>query len=118
LLVGLVVKNGIILLDYANQLTAAGLPLETSIIRAAAVRLRPIMMTTLCTILGLVPLAIGLGSGAEMQKPLAIAVIGGLSLSTIFTLFFVPVIFYIIRRLTPSKAAPVTPVTPATDDKS
>ncbi len=99
LLVGLVVKNGIILLDYANQLYAAGLPLEESIIKAASVRLRPIMMTTLCTLLGLIPLAVGMGSGAEMQKPLAIAVIGGLSFSTVFTLFFVPPIFYLLRRL-------------------
>jgi CzcA family heavy metal efflux pump len=93
LLVGLVVKNGIILLDYTNKLQQSGMSLEDALIRAGTVRLRPIMMTTLCTLLGLFPLAIGLGTGAELQKPLAIAVIGGLSLSTIFTLIFVPVIF-------------------------
>jgi CzcA family heavy metal efflux pump len=93
LLVGLVVKNGIILLDYTNKLQQSGMSLDNALIRAGTVRLRPIMMTTLCTLLGLFPLAIGLGTGAELQKPLAIAVIGGLSLSTIFTLIFVPVIF-------------------------
>jgi len=93
LLVGLVVKNGIILLDYSNKLQQSGMSLDHALVRAGAVRLRPIMMTTLCTILGLLPLAIGLGTGAELQKPLAIAVIGGLSLSTVFTLIFVPVIF-------------------------
>jgi CzcA family heavy metal efflux pump len=93
LLVGLVVKNGIILLDYTNKLQQSGMSLDNALIRAGTVRLRPIMMTTLCTLLGLFPLATGLGTGAELQKPLAIAVIGGLSLSTIFTLIFVPVIF-------------------------
>jgi len=93
LLVGLVVKNGIILLDYTNKLQQSGMSLDHALIRAGAVRFRPIMMTTLCTLLGLLPLAVGLGTGAELQKPLAIAVIGGLSLSTIFTLIFVPVIF-------------------------
>jgi CzcA family heavy metal efflux pump len=97
LLIGLVVKNGIILLEYTNRLQEEGLPLESAIIEAGRVRLRPIVMTTLCTILGLLPLALGLGAGAELQKPLAIAVIGGLSLSTVFTLIFVPVVFRILQ---------------------
>jgi multidrug efflux pump subunit AcrB len=62
------------------------------------VRLRPILMTTLCTLFGLAPLALGLGPGAEMQKPLAIAVIGGLALSTIITLLFVPVALALVRH--------------------
>jgi CzcA family heavy metal efflux pump len=93
LLIGLVVKNGIILIDYARHLIGERLTIEEALIQAGTVRLRPIMMTTICTILGLLPLAIGAGSGAELQKPLAIAVIGGLLLSTVFTLVFMPVMF-------------------------
>jgi CzcA family heavy metal efflux pump len=93
LLVGLVVKNGIVLLDYARRLHEGGLPLRDAVSEAAAVRLRPILMTTLCTLFGLLPLAFGLGAGAELQKPLAIAVIGGLGLSTLGTLYAVPAIY-------------------------
>ncbi len=99
LLVGLVVKNGIILLDYTNHLRKDGLSLDDALIAAGTVRIRPILITTLCTILGLLPLGLGFGAGAELQKPLAIAVIGGLSLSTIFTLVFMPVIFRILEGI-------------------
>jgi len=99
LLVGLVVKNGIILLEYTNRLRSEGHSVESALLEAGRVRLRPILMTTLCTILGLMPLALGLGAGSELQKPLAVAVIGGLSLSTIFTLVFVPVVFRLVTRL-------------------
>ena len=78
LLIGLVVKNGIMLLDYMFRLHDAGEPFESAIAHAGRVRLRPILMTTFCTLFGLLPLALGLGSGAELQKPLALAVIGGL----------------------------------------
>lgn len=98
LLVGLVVKNGIILLEYTNRLRAEGHALDSALIEAGRVRLRPILMTTLCSLLGLLPLALGLGAGADLQKPLAIAVIGGLSLSTIFTLIFVPVVFRLVNK--------------------
>ncbi len=90
LLVGLVVKNGIVLLDFAEKRHADGLPLADAIFAAGRVRLRPILMTTLCTLFGLLPLALGIGAGAELQKPLALAVIGGLSLSTLVTLYLVP----------------------------
>jgi multidrug efflux pump subunit AcrB len=90
LLVGLVVKNGIVLLDFAERRRAEGLPVDEAMLAAARVRLRPILMTTLCTLFGLLPLALGLGAGAELQKPLALAVIGGLSLSTLVTLYLVP----------------------------
>ena len=93
LLVGLVVKNGIVLLDFAHRKVDAGEPLDQAVLEAARVRLRPILMTTLCTLFGLLPLAFGLGAGAEMQKPLALAVIGGLSLSTIVTLYLVPSVY-------------------------
>jgi multidrug efflux pump subunit AcrB len=98
LLVGLVVKNGIIFIDCANRNLAAGETVENALIEAGRVRIRPILMTTLCTLLGLLPLAFGFGAGAELQKPLAIAVIGGLSLSTFFTLIFMPVVFRALRR--------------------
>ena len=86
LLVGLVVKNGIVLLDFADRRHHEGMPLYDAILAAARVRLRPILMTTLCTLFGLLPLALGAGAGAELQKPLALTVIGGLSLSTLVTL--------------------------------
>jgi CzcA family heavy metal efflux pump len=98
LLVGLIVKNGIILLDFTRRRGLFdGLPLEEAIADAARVRLRPILMTTLCTLFGLFPLALGVGAGSEMQRPLAIAVIGGLSLSTLITLFVVPTLVVAIR---------------------
>jgi multidrug efflux pump subunit AcrB len=98
LLVGLVVKNGIVLLDFVDKRRAEGLPLHDAIIAAARVRLRPILMTTLCTLFGLLPLALGIGAGAELQKPLALAVIGGLSLSTLVTLYLVPSMFLATHR--------------------
>jgi multidrug efflux pump subunit AcrB len=92
LLIGLIVKNGIILVDYAQALADRGAEWHEALVRAGGVRLRPILMTTLCTLFGLLPLALGLGPGAEMQRPLAIAVIGGLSVSTLVTLLFVPAV--------------------------
>ena len=96
LLIGLIVKNGIIFIDYADRLNEEGLDPREALVQAGAIRLRPILMTTLCTLFGLLPLALGLGSGAELQKPLAIAVIGGLSVSTIITLVFVPTMMSLI----------------------
>jgi len=97
LLVGLIVKNGIILVDYADIISKEEPDRLEALARAGAVRLRPILMTTLCTLFGLLPLALGLGAGAEMQKPLAIAVIGGLSVSTVVTLVFVPALLALVE---------------------
>jgi multidrug efflux pump subunit AcrB len=98
LLVGLIVKNGIILLDFTrHRLQDGGVELEQALREAARVRLRPILMTTLCTLFGLLPLALGIGAGSELQKPLALAVIGGLALSTPVTLFVVPVLLVAVR---------------------
>ena len=98
LLVGLIVKNGIILLDFTrHRMRTDGLALEPAIRDAARIRLRPILMTTLCTLFGLLPLGLGLGAGSEMQKPLALAVIGGLALSTPITLYVVPTLLVAIR---------------------
>jgi multidrug efflux pump subunit AcrB len=98
LLVGLVVKNGILLLDRAEEGREEGLGVTEAIESAAAVRLRPILMTTLATLLGLVPLALGLGEGAELQRPLAITVIGGLSISTLVVLLGLPSAYVLVRR--------------------
>jgi CzcA family heavy metal efflux pump len=101
LLVGLIVKNGIILLDFTHRrMRLDGVTLERAIQDAARVRLRPILMTTLCTLFGLLPLALGLGAGAELQRPLALAVIGGLALSTPITLYVVPTLLVAIRGRT------------------
>ncbi|HEX5076903.1 MAG TPA: efflux RND transporter permease subunit [Gemmatimonadaceae bacterium] len=98
LLVGLIVKNGIILLDFTRRrMRSDGLVLEEAIRDAARIRLRPILMTTLCTLFGLLPLALGLGAGSELQRPLALAVIGGLALSTPVTLYVVPTLLVAIR---------------------
>jgi len=97
LLVGLVVKNGIMLLDLSERLHSDGESFESAIAHAGRVRLRPILMTTVCTLFGLLPLALGLGSGADLQKPLALAVIGGLALSTPVTLLAVPGLYAAIK---------------------
>ncbi len=92
LLVGLVVKNGILLVQKAQELVAAGVSPADALVAAARRRLRPILMTTLCTVFGLLPLAFALGSGSELQRPLAVAVVGGLLLSTIGTLVALPLL--------------------------
>jgi multidrug efflux pump subunit AcrB len=98
LLVGLVVKNGIMLLDFSEKLHAEGQPFEAAIAEAGRIRLRPILMTTFCTLFGLLPLALGLGAGAELQRPLALAVIGGLALSTPVTLLAIPGLYAAITH--------------------
>lgn len=90
---GIVVNNAILLVDQAARLNAEGLGLNDSVMEAGRRRLRPILMTTLTTVLGLVPLALGIGEGADAQAPLARAVIGGLTGATFITLFLIPVIF-------------------------
>ena len=97
LMVGLVVKNGIILFEYYERLRGTQSVAE-ALVQAGRIRMRPILMTTLCTLFGLLPLALGIGSGAELQKPLAIAVIGGLSLSMLVTLVIMPVLYASVRR--------------------
>ena len=105
MLVGIVVKNGILLLDHAQKAEELhGLSPTEAVVQAGEVRLRPILMTTLTAILGLLPLALGLGAGAQMQQPLAIAVIGGLTFSTIFTLIFAPMLYVTLRGLNSQKS--------------
>jgi CzcA family heavy metal efflux pump len=98
LMIGLVVKNGIILFEYVMKLREEGLPLDEALATAGRIRVRPILMTTLATLFGLLPLSLGLGTGSELQKPLALAVIGGLLLSTFITLFVMPVMYSLIVR--------------------
>jgi HAE1 family hydrophobic/amphiphilic exporter-1 len=98
MLAGIVVNNAIVLIDRINQLRARGTDKTTAIIEAAQSRLRPIFMTTLTTSLGLLPMAIGLGEGAEMRVPMAVTVIFGLLFATVLTLFFIPVIYSLFDR--------------------
>ncbi|MBC8143739.1 MAG: efflux RND transporter permease subunit [Armatimonadetes bacterium] len=99
LLVGIVVKNGILLIDYTNQLRERGRTRDEAVLEASPTRLRPILMTSLAAGFGMVPLALGLGEGSETQAPLATAVVGGLTTSTVLTLFVVPVVYTLFDDL-------------------
>jgi hydrophobic/amphiphilic exporter-1 (mainly G- bacteria), HAE1 family len=98
MLVGIVVKNAIILIDRVNQLREEGLSKREAICAAAESRLRPISMTTLATLFGFLPLAIGLGAGSEVRAPMAITVMGGLAVSTLLTLVVIPVVYDLLDR--------------------
>ena len=93
MLIGIVVKNGIVLIDYITLNRERGMSIRRAVIDGGRSRLRPVVMTTLTTILGMVPMAVGTGEGAEMWRPMGVAVIGGLTFSTILTLLFVPVLY-------------------------
>jgi len=98
MLAGIVVNNAIILIDKINQLRSSGMEKVAATIEAGSNRLRPILMTTLTTVLGLLPLAIGMGEGAEMRAPMAITVIGGLLVSTLLTLLVIPSVYLLLDR--------------------
>lgn len=98
MLAGIVVKNAIVLVDRVNQLRAEGLDKVAALRQAAESRLRPITMTTLCTLIGFMPLAIGWGDGSEVRAPMAITVIGGLAVSTLLTLIVIPVVYNLLDR--------------------
>ncbi len=104
LLIGLDVKNGIILIEYIGQLQEQGMPLKQALVQAGRTRFRPILMTSLCTIFGLAPLALGLGPGAQMQQPLAIAVIGGLITNMLITRLLIPVGYLLLMGRSASMA--------------
>jgi HAE1 family hydrophobic/amphiphilic exporter-1 len=93
MLVGIVVNNGILLIDFIRQQRADGVGKEDAIIRAGATRLRPILITSLTTVVGMLPIALGLGEGGEALQPLGAVVVGGLLSSTLLTLLFVPVMY-------------------------
>tara|TARA_R110002073_G_scaffold103664_5_gene234721 strand:+ start:34253 stop:37681 length:3429 start_codon:yes stop_codon:yes gene_type:complete len=98
MLAGIVVNNAIVLIDYINLLKSRGLSLEDAVMEAGKARLRPILMTTITTALGLLPMALGFGNGAELRTPLAISVISGLVVSTVLTLVLIPTLYVLVDR--------------------
>jgi len=98
MVVGIVHKNGILMLDAEQYFSARGLPLREAIFQAGRRRLRPILMTALAAIFGMLPLALGVGSGAQLLQPLAIAVIGGVAVSMLLSLLITPVLFLLLRE--------------------
>ena len=103
MMLGIVVSNGVLLVDYTNVLRRRGIELHEAVVRAARTRLRPILMTSLATVFGLLPMALGLGTGGETNAPLARAVIGGLTVSTVLTLFLIPTLYTILEERFPRK---------------
>ena len=93
MLVGIVVKNGIVLVDYTNLMRDRGLSLSQAVLSSGRSRLRPVLMTTLTTVLGMLPLAIGFGEGSEIWRPMGVAIMGGLTFSTVITLVLIPVVY-------------------------
>ena len=93
MLIGIVVKNGIVLIDYITLCRERGLAVVNSVVTSGKSRLRPVLMTTATTVLGMIPMAIGGGQGSEMWSPMAIAVIGGLTISTVLTLILIPTLY-------------------------
>lgn len=100
MLIGLVTKNSILIVEFANQLRESGKAVFDAVVEAATIRLRPILMTSFSTIFGVLPIAIGLGAGAESRRPLGLAVVGGLFFSTFLTLVIVPVVYTLLARFT------------------
>ena len=103
MLMGIVVNNGIVLVDCINRFRLEGMGMEEAIINAGSVRMRPVIMTAATTILGLAPLAAGLGTGAEMMQPVAIVCMGGLIYSTVTTLLIIPIMYRIFAKKTVNK---------------
>ncbi|MBN2009813.1 efflux RND transporter permease subunit [candidate division KSB1 bacterium] len=103
MLIGLVTKNSILIVEFSNQLRNQGKDVVEAVIEAATIRLRPILMTSFSTILGILPIAIGFGAGAEARRPLGLAVVGGMLFSTFLTLILVPVVYTLFAKLTVKK---------------
>ena len=104
MLLGLVTKNAILLVDYANQARERGMGIREAIIEACSLRLRPILMTTLSTLLGMLPVALGIGEGAELRQSMGVVLIGGLTTSTLLTLVVVPLIYMLAEEYREKKA--------------
>ena len=115
LLIGIVKKNAIMMIDFAIARQRAGqTAAATAIFRAACLRVRPILMTTMAAIFGAVPLALGSGDGAELRQPLGIAIVGGLILSQLLTLYTTPVVYVCMDRLRWHKKPALAPLRPVT----
>jgi multidrug efflux pump len=116
LLIGLVTKNSILLVEYTNQLKSRGMDAFAAVVEAGRIRLRPILMTSVATIMGAIPVAIGLGTGSASRKPLGYAIVGGILFSTVLTLFVVPVAYTLLDRLVMPKAREVPVARPVEAD--
>src|SRR2546428_2229641 len=116
LLIGLVTKNSILLVEYTNQLKARGMETVDAIIEAGRIRLRPILMTSVATIMGALPVALGLGAGSASRRPLGYAIIGGIFFSTVLTLFVVPVAYVLLDRLVAREPRAIRTVAPVEAD--
>jgi multidrug efflux pump subunit AcrB len=98
MMVGIVVSNSILIVEFTNRLRAEGRPLREAVALACRVRLRPVLMTSLATLIGLIPMAMKLGTGGEAYAPLARAIVGGLAVSVVLTVFIVPAAYYLLYR--------------------
>ncbi len=116
MLIGLVTKNSILIVEFANQQRARGLGLFDAVVEAATIRLRPILMTSFATIFGILPIAIGLGAGAESRRPLGLVVVGGMFFSTFLTLVIVPVVYTLLVRSTDAKELSDDKTSPAGEE--
>jgi multidrug efflux pump subunit AcrB len=106
--IGIVAKNGILMLDHVDHLRLMGMSLEEALVQSGRRRLRPVLMTSMAAALGMLPLALGIGSGADMLRPLAIAVIGALCISVLLSLVATPTVYYLLYRLRPRRLAEPT----------
>ncbi|MDR9453876.1 MAG: efflux RND transporter permease subunit [Wenzhouxiangella sp.] len=116
LLIGIVVNNAILLVEYIERAKARGLDIQAAVVEAGGIRLRPILMTTLTTVAGMLPLALGMGSGANLMQPLAIAVIGGLLSAMVLSLVLIPCLYVIVQALAQALLAFFTKNRSASDE--
>jgi multidrug efflux pump len=114
MLIGLITKNGILIVEFANQLREKGLGRFDAVLESSTLRLRPILMTSLATVLGALPLALAAGAGSEARQAIGWVVVGGLSVGTLFTLFVIPTAYTVrVRDARPAEAQPVGGTLPA-----
>jgi multidrug efflux pump subunit AcrB len=109
MMVGIVVSNSILIVEFTRRLREEGHPLREAVSRACRVRLRPVLMTSLATLMGLIPMALKLGTGSEAYAPLARAIIGGLLVSVVLTVFIVPCAYYLLYRGRSGNPGPAAP---------
>jgi len=97
MMAGIVVSNSILIVEFAGHLHEEGLPVAKAVVESCRIRLRPILMTSLATLLGMIPMALGLEAGSEQYAPLARAIIGGLAVSVVLTVFLVPAVYLVVH---------------------